>query len=514
MASRSLLARSTLLAVSSPEGESFGPYMVYEQIGLGGMATVHRAEITGLAGFRKPVALKRMLPSIASNDEFVRSFVREGRLASHLRHSNVAQTYDLGKVDDVYFIAMELVTGRTLRDMLRHAYEAKIRIPVPVALHILNQICDALDYAHNLCNDSGTPLGIIHRDVSPSNVIVSDSGVVKLIDFGIAKASATSLQMQTMTGVIKGKFSYIAPEYIAGQIDARADLFAVGILAHELLTGNPLFKGRDDMDTLNRVQTMEISPPSSVNPDIPPAIDAVVMTALQRDPDLRWQRASAMRLALTTELSRLGITTSDRLLAQWVQATSAAPTPIVETGSQPPTRLLRVHSNTKPVPRDSAPSIIVEYAATEGDASVGEGTTNTKLPRPAAALAPESPNPARPASPAPAPPPAPFGPLATASEPQALPPPPRIPRPDEVAALRTIPHYGSTIPRYGSAFDPSGSGRVAKKAVRRGSDRANPVAPQRGTPADEPTKTTVLLWVGIAAVATAAVIYFALPFLL
>lgn len=468
--------------------------MVYELIGQGGMATVHRAEMMGLAGFRKPVALKRMLPSIASNEEFIRSFVREGRLASHLRHGNVAQTYDLGKVDDVYFIAMELVTGRTLRDMLRHAHEAKIRIPVPVALHILNQICDALDYAHNLCSDTGTPLGIIHRDVSPSNIIVSDAGIVKLIDFGIAKASSTSLQLQTMTGIIKGKFSYIAPEYIAGHIDARADLFAVGILAHELLTGNPLFKGKDDMDTLNRVQTMEISPPSSVNPDIPPAIDAIVMTALQRDPELRWQRASAIRLALTTELSRLGITTSDRQLAQWVQATSAAPISVVETDSQPATKLLRVHPVAKPVPRDSAPSIIVEYAAPADDRRVSERTTNVVPSRAAPGSAPhQSEHPTAKAASE-----QPFGSVATSSEPKALPPPPMIPHPSAAAlGMRTIPNYGTTIPRFGHAME-----------------RLNPAAHQLGQRPQQTTKASILLWIGIAAAATAAVIFFALPFLL
>lgn len=472
------------------------------------MATVHRAEITGLAGFRKAVALKRMLPSIASNEEFVRSFVREGRLASHLRHANVAQTYDLGKVDDVYFIAMELVTGRTLRDILRHAYEGNTRIPLPVTLHILNQICDALDYAHNLCNDSGTPLGIIHRDVSPSNIIVSDSGVVKLIDFGVAKASSTSLQMQTMTGVIKGKFSYIAPEYIAGQIDARADLFAVGILAHELLTGNPLFKGKDDMDTLNRVQTMEILQPSAIHPDIPPSIDSIVMTALQRDPELRWQRASALRLALTTELAHLGLTTTDRELAQWVQTTIATPISSAEAEALPPTRLIRVQPPVTSVRRDSGPSIIVEYMVPASGPPTSEGTTNVVTPRSAASPTlhrhkpehPTAPTITAPTTTAPmATEPPPLGPAATSrSEPQALPPPPKILRPPAATpGMRTIPHYGTTIPRYGQAID-----------------RSVPAAP--GPPA-RPHATGnrhILMWIGIAAAATLAVIFVALPFLL
>ncbi|MEO8549205.1 MAG: serine/threonine-protein kinase [Kofleriaceae bacterium] len=295
--------------------EEFGPYLVYERLGIGGMATVHRAETTGIAGFRRPVALKRMLPHVAANDDLVAAFVREARLASHLRHANVAQTYELGKVDDTYFIAMELVVGRTLRDILRLCAKTGTRIPIPITLNILNQVCDALDYAHNLVDDSGQPLGIIHRDVSPANVIVSDGGVVKLIDFGIAKASAAG--MQTMSGTIKGKFGYMAPEYLLGKIDSRADLFAVGIIAHELLTGRPLFQGRDDMDTLSRVRGMQIDPPSTLNPDIPMEIDSIVMTALERDPDARWQRASALRVALSTELHRLGMSVLDQHVAAW-----------------------------------------------------------------------------------------------------------------------------------------------------------------------------------------------------
>ena len=297
--------------------EQFGPYLVYEQLGMGGMATVHRAETTGLAGFRRPVALKRMLPHVAANEDLVRSFVREARLASHLRHANVAQTYELGKVDDIYFIAMELVLGRTLRDILRCCAKTSTRIPIPVSLNILTQICDALDYAHNLTDESGQPLGIVHRDVSPSNVIVAEGGVVKLIDFGIAKASAAG--MQTMSGTIKGKFGYMAPEYLAGKIDSRADLFAVGIIAHELLTGRPLFQGRDDMDTLYRVKSMQIESPRGSNPDVPVEIDSIVMTALERDPDARWQRAAAMRVALTTEMKRLGMTVLDHQVSQWTE---------------------------------------------------------------------------------------------------------------------------------------------------------------------------------------------------
>jgi serine/threonine protein kinase len=302
--------------VSEAPSEAFGPYLVYEQLGAGGMAQVHRAEVIG-EGFHRPVALKRMLPHVAGNLDMVKAFVREAHLASQLRHANVAQTYELGKVDDTYFIAMELIRGRNLREILRQCYATTgSPMPVPVALNILNQICDALDYAHNLCDERGQPLGIIHRDVSPSNVIVAEGGVVKLIDFGIAKVSAAG--MQTMSGTLKGKFGYMAPEYIDGSIDARADLFAVGVIAHELLTNRPLFSTHDDMETLCRVREMEVSPPSRRNPQVPAAVDDIVMTALARDPDRRWQHATALRNAMTTVTARCGLVVTNAKAHEWL----------------------------------------------------------------------------------------------------------------------------------------------------------------------------------------------------
>jgi eukaryotic-like serine/threonine-protein kinase len=295
--------------------EEFGPYLVYEQLGVGGMAQVHRAVAKNFE-VRRPVALKRMLTHIAGNEEMVKSFVREARLTSYLRHPNVPQTYDLGRVDDVYFIAMELITGRNLREVLKHCARTTGPMPVPIALNILNQICDALDYAHNLRDDTGEPLGIIHRDVSPSNVIVSETGVVKLIDFGIAKVSGGG--MQTMSGALKGKFAYMAPEYLAGQIDARADLWAIGVIAHELLTNRPLFSGPDDVDTMRRVSSMPIAPPSQKNPRVPPEIDDVVKTALVRDPTRRWQHATALRTALTTLTQRLDLVATNLQVVQWL----------------------------------------------------------------------------------------------------------------------------------------------------------------------------------------------------
>lgn len=428
--------------------EEFGPYLVYEQLGIGGMATVHRAETTGIEGFRRPVALKRMLPHVASNDDLVRSFVREARLASYLRHANVAQTYDLGKVDDIYFIAMELVVGRTLRDVLRLCAKHSILIPIPIALNILTQVCDALDYAHNLTDDSGAALGIIHRDVSPSNVIVAEGGVVKLIDFGIAKASTTD--MQTMSGTIKGKFGYMAPEYLGGTIDARADLFALGIIAYEMLTGRPLFQGRDDMDTLYRVKSMKIAPPSVATPDVPMEIDSIVMTALERDPDTRWQRAAAMRVALTTEVKRLGMTIIDQEVTRWVDTIFSDA--LGDTSTPAPTRVMSELPRASAYPNDE--SIIIERPPTEETAVV---------------------------------------------QARATPSPPRAPAPNKTllggAAVGPLP------PRTGP--------RLTKPAIA-----VPPVAPlvlPVGRP-DRLNNLTIFLLLIVAAVASGAVVYVGLPY--
>jgi serine/threonine protein kinase len=295
--------------------EEFGPYLVYERLGQGGMATVHRAEKRG-TGIRKPIALKRLLPHVAADPDLVKLFVDEARLASHLHHANVAQTYELGLVDDIYFIAMEYASGPTLSQVVRQCQAAAGLIPPAITVNILSQVCEALDYAHNLCDDRGEPLRMIHRDVSPGNIIVTNTGVVKLIDFGIAKATISSTK--TQAGFIKGKFGYIAPEYISGKIDKRVDLFAVGVVAHEMLTGRRLFEGADDFETLQNIRDMVMLPPSRFNDQVNPQLDDIVMTALTRDPDQRWQSAAAMQAALTTVARKLGVVVGGPQLAEWI----------------------------------------------------------------------------------------------------------------------------------------------------------------------------------------------------
>jgi len=184
-------------------------------------------------------------------------------------------------------------------------------------VNILAQVCEALDYAHNLCDEAGRPLRIIHRDVSPANILVTNTGIVKLIDFGIAKATISSVK--TQTGFIKGKFGYIAPEYITGKIDARVDLFALGVVAHEMLAGRRLFEGKDDFETIANVRELVVKPPSHWNPHVTPDLDDIVMTALERDPAKRWQTASALQIALSNIARDFGLVVGSQQLVEWVE---------------------------------------------------------------------------------------------------------------------------------------------------------------------------------------------------
>jgi serine/threonine-protein kinase len=294
--------------------EEFGAYIVHEKLGSGGMAAVHIAESKTL---RKRVALKRLHAHVAENPDLVKGFIHEARLARYLNHPNIARTFDFGQVGDIYYMAMELVPGPNLTQLTRQVRATVGAIPLPVSLHMLTQVCDALDYAHNLTDEHGRPLNIIHRDISPPNIIVSNTGTVKLIDFGLAKAARSSIQ--TQVGTIKGKFSYIAPEYIDGKLDNRVDIWALGVVAWELLTMRRLFDADDDFEVLRRVREMTIVPPSRHSREVVGELDAIVLTALERNPGRRWQSASALRTAMQGMVRDLGVEITNRRVLQWVE---------------------------------------------------------------------------------------------------------------------------------------------------------------------------------------------------
>jgi serine/threonine-protein kinase len=296
--------------------EEFGPYIVYERLGVGGMATVHRAKKRGIAGFERGVALKRMLPHLADDAEFINSFVREAKLASLLVHPNIAQIYDFGRVGAVYYIAMEHVDGFDVRKMLRYSNRHKEPLPLNVVMSVMCELCDALEYAHTFVDEHGQPQGIVHRDVSPSNLIIAQSGHLKVIDFGIAKANVR--QLHTESGRVKGKLGYMSPEAVTGRaFGPVSDVFSAGVVAHELLTAHPLFSAKTDYDTLIRIHEAEIPPPSRRNAGVPASLDEVVLAALARDPERRLQTAGAFREALEYVAEQAGVRFSARDVAEW-----------------------------------------------------------------------------------------------------------------------------------------------------------------------------------------------------
>jgi len=291
--------------------ERFGSYEIYEELGAGGLATVHLARSRAI---KNPVAIKRLYPHVANIRELVASFIEEARLARYLRHPGIARVYEFGKLRGLYFIAFEFVPGPTLLQLQEQCRAYVGRIPVMVVLEIAYQLCDALEHAHNLRNELGQKLGIVHRDVSPSNVIVSSTGQVKLIDFGLAKTKQSSVQSQA--GVIKGKLNYVAPEYLSGHLDARCDLWALGVVMYELLTQRRLFDAPEQGTILDRVRSLPIPPPSQANPEVPREVDQIVLTALARDPNRRWQSAGEMRDAIgVVAAGRL----TQRQFVSWVE---------------------------------------------------------------------------------------------------------------------------------------------------------------------------------------------------
>ena len=313
------IASGTSTVEAFDEGERFGPYEVHEPLGEGGMATVHRAEREGWERNGQPalIALKRLFRELSNDSQFVEGFLQEARLAKLLDHPNIARSYEHGTIDGQYFMAMEYVPGPTLRAVMIQSRTAAGAIPIRIVVEVLIQLCDALAHAHDLRDETGRPLGLVHRDVTPANVILSTAGVVKLIDFGIAKAARS--RVQTQAGYIKGKVSYLAPEYTRGRLDHRADLFAVGVIAHEMLTGRRLFDGETQGSVIVKVRDLAIHPPSHHDPKIPHELDDIVMLALQRDPDRRWQNASAMRTALHNVARQLGAPVTGKELRSWVE---------------------------------------------------------------------------------------------------------------------------------------------------------------------------------------------------
>ena len=276
---------------------AFGHYRLLRQIAVGGMAEIYLAKSRGIGGFEKFVALKVIHPNYSADEHFIQMLIDEAKITVQLQHVNIGQIFDLGRIGDQYFITMEFVDGADLFKVLRRASEIEYDMPVEVAAFVVQEVCAALDYAHHKNDDLGRPLEIIHRDVSPQNVLISYAGEVKVVDFGIAKAALRA--RQTAAGVIKGKYYYMSPEQAWGDpVDQRSDIFSTGILLYEILTGQMLYLEEDLTLLLDMVRKAEIEPVSRRRREVPPELEAIVMKALRKRPEDRYQSAHDFQDAL------------------------------------------------------------------------------------------------------------------------------------------------------------------------------------------------------------------------
>jgi serine/threonine protein kinase len=274
-------------------GHKLGKYRLVKRLAVGGMAEIYLARVSGSEGFEKLVALKRILPQHAANDEFIQMFLNEARIAATLHHPNIAQTYDIGHEGGSYFFTMEYVHGEDMRTLTKKAKH----LPLEHALNIVIGVCGGLHHAHEKRGNDGRPLGLVHRDVSPSNVLVTYDGAVKMVDFGIAKA--TSHRAETRVGTLKGKIAYMSPEQCRGEgLDRRADVFSIGILLYEFTTGHRLFKGDNEFAILNMIVNQDVTPPTQLVPGYPRALEPIVLKALARDRDQRYANAEEMQVDL------------------------------------------------------------------------------------------------------------------------------------------------------------------------------------------------------------------------
>ncbi len=276
-------------------GERFGKYLIVGEVALGGMAEVFLAVQRGIEGFTKAMVLKRVLPQYRTDHDFVRMFIDEARLAARLEHPNIVRTYEFGEVAGQYYTTMEYLPGEDLRKMLKKLVVTNQHLPLHHSASIVSRVCVGLHFAHEMTDTAGRPLGLVHRDINPANIVLTYGGEVKIIDFGVAKTT----ESHTKHGVIKGKLSYMSPEQLLGRgIDRRSDVFSTGVLLWQLLTRRSLFNRENEASTLYAIMNDPILPPSRYRREIPRPLDAIVMRALARTPADRYDSAEEMGNAL------------------------------------------------------------------------------------------------------------------------------------------------------------------------------------------------------------------------
>jgi serine/threonine protein kinase len=312
--------------VTLAAGTQIGKYVVLKKLAEGGMAEIYLATSQGAEGFEKEVVIKRIRSFLASDPGFVDMFIAEARLASRLNHANVVQIFDFAKHEDTYYLAMEYVRGCTLWDLRKKCKDLMESMPPVLVAHIGAEVARGLHYAHRL-KVNGEPLYLVHRDVTPHNVLISFDGAVKLTDFGIAKAG----NKLTSPGMLKGKFAYMSPEQSRGEsVDVRTDVFALGIVLWEMLTGGRLFDGDTELAVLRAVQQSTVTPPSRLNPDMPEELNAVVMKALERDPEARYQTAGELERALVQVVLNHAQSPDDTDVATFVRRVYVGGVPSVQ----------------------------------------------------------------------------------------------------------------------------------------------------------------------------------------
>jgi len=303
--------------MTSQYAKKFGEkYVLYDLLGIGGMAEVYRAKLLREKGFEKQVVIKRLLPQIAKDRDMVDLFIGEARLAALLQHENIAATYDFGEIDHAYFLAMEYLAGVDLYTFLQKSRESGRPVDVAHAVFIVMKICEGMDYAHKLTDMHGNPLHLIHRDLTPHNIFITYDGKVKVFDFGVAKAEM--LDNKTKVGVVKGKLSYMSPEQVMGEgLDHRSDIFSIGILLYEMLTGVRMYKG-DTAELITRCAAADYENIRNLAPALPPALFAIVDRALSRKADARYQSCMEMQVDLDSLLVTLSERPSSHSLKAYV----------------------------------------------------------------------------------------------------------------------------------------------------------------------------------------------------
>ena len=319
------------------DGTRFGQYVLLEKIATGGMAEVWKARMRGVEGFQKIVAIKKILPHLSEDREFIDMFIDEAKLAAQLNHNNIIHIYDLGKIQSSYYIAMEYIDGHDLKTILKQAQERDVPMTLELALFITSKIASALDYAHRKRDFENKDIGLVHRDVSPQNVLISQEGDIKLCDFGIAKAA--SKVSNTQAGALKGKLQYMSPEQAWGRtIDRRSDIFALATVLFEMLTNRKLFTGENEISILEQVREARVEPPSKFNEEVTPEIDRIAAKALQKDPANRYQTAGEMARDIDAILYEFKPTPTSADLAIYMHRLNTTPVPtpaIVEPEPEP-----------------------------------------------------------------------------------------------------------------------------------------------------------------------------------